>query len=192
MPSELPDPLEVALTFARALERVGVAYFLGGSLASSLQGEPRATNDIDFVVDLNAGQVPALENELGPEFDVDGESLVEAARTRGSWNIFHLPTMTKIDLFIRRESDFDESEFTRRGQVEVRPGRRLYVKSAEDTVVRKLLWYQQGGEQSNTQWRDILEVLRVSGPSLDWTYLEQWAERLGISALLVRARGETR
>jgi hypothetical protein len=62
------------------------------------------------------------------------------------------------------------------------------VKSPEDTILRKLLWYREGGEVSGKQWRDVVEVLRVSGPELDPAYLDAWASRLGVVALLARAR----
>lgn len=188
MPAEsLPPPLQVALAVGHALDSLGIGYFLGGSLASSIQGEPRATNDIDFVVDLCAEQVTTLEAALGPDFDVDVESLREAARRKSSWNIFHLPSATKVDLFILRESEFDRSEFSRRQRVELLPGESLSVKSPEDTVLRKLLWFRQGGETSSTQWRDIVQVLRVSGASLDRSYLQGWALRLAVDDLLARA-----
>lgn len=191
MPSEpLPLPLEVALALAAALEQLGVPYFLGGSLASSLQGEPRATNDLDFVVDLHEARVAALAQALGPDFDVDVEALREAARRRSSWNVYHLPSVTKVDLFIRRDGAFDRSEFERRRAVEVAPGRALVLKSPEDTVLRKLWWFQQGGGVSSSQWRDVVQVLRVSGPVLDAAYLDRWAQDLGVVELLARARAD--
>ena len=112
-----PDILGVALQCAEAFERAGTGYFLGGSLASSLQGEPRATNDIDFVVDLRLPQLEPLVRELGEDFDIDGESLREAVVRRSSWNIFHLPSVTKVDLFLLGSGSFDVSEFSRRRRV---------------------------------------------------------------------------
>jgi hypothetical protein len=61
------------------------------------------------------------------------------------------------------------------------------VKSPEDTVLRKLLWYRAGGEESSKQWRDVVEVLRISGPVLDLPYMERWAVELGTADLLQRA-----
>jgi hypothetical protein len=192
MPAEpLPLALRVALAVGKALDATGVGYFLGGSLASSIQGEPRATNDIDMVVALRAEQVRAFAEALGPDFDVDEESLREAAVARSSWNIFHLPTAMKVDLFILRDSEFDRSEFSRRQQVQLRPGESLTVKSAEDTVVRKLLWFRQGGEGSSNQWRDVVQVLRVAGDTLDEAYLGHWAKHLGVDDLLARAQTES-
>lgn len=184
------DVLDVALLVADALERSGVDYFLGGSLASSFQGEPRATNDIDLVVDLSEANVERFVAALGSAFEVDEEALRRAARERGSWNVIHLPTVTKIDLFFRRDEPFDRSEFSRRERVEVRNGRSLFVKRAEDTVLRKLLWYRMGGGVSDRQWRDLVEVLRHSEPLLDAAYLEEWAGKLGLAALLAKARQE--
>ncbi len=184
------DVVDVALLVTGALERCGVAYFLGGSLASSLQGEPRATNDIDLVVDLSEANVAPLVAALGPDFDVDEVALRRAARDRVSWNLIYVPSVTKIDLFMRQAAPFDESEFARRERVEVRAGKSLFVKSAEDTVLRKLLWYRAGGGVSDRQWRDVVEVLRLSGPVLDGAYLDAWAVRLDLGELLARARDE--
>jgi hypothetical protein len=195
MPSELggaavQDAIGVALALATALDRLGIAYLIGGSLASSVQGEPRATNDIDFVVELLEEHVPDLMAALGRDFEADPEALGEAIRHGSSSNIFHLPSMTKLDLFIRRDAPFDRSEFSRRQSLEVRPGVSLSFKSPEDTVLRKLLWFVSGGQVSSVQWRDVVEVLRVSGPTMDAVYLAQWSANLGIQELLARAQRE--
>lgn len=188
-----PDVIAVALQCAGALEAAGVGYFLGGSLASSLQGEPRATNDIDFVVDLRLPQLPAFVQALGPDFDVDEESLRDAIRRNASWTIFHLPSVTKVDLFLLRAGPFDRSEFERRRRVVLtRDGQGLFIKSPEDSVLRKLLWFREGGGTSTTQWRDIVQVLRVTGGQMDLEYLNGWAGRLGVETLLAQARTEAR
>lgn len=186
------DVVDVALRVTAALERAGIGYFLGGSLASSLQGEPRSTNDIDLVVDLPPSKVAGLVAALGPDFDVDEEALRRAARERSSWNVFFLPLLTKIDLFVLRQEPFDLAEFERRLPVEVRPGQRLSVKSPEDSVLRKLLWHRDGGSVSERQWRDVVQVLRVSGDALDRGYLDGWARRLGLADQLARAAQEAR
>ena len=186
------SPLDVTVLVARALERAGIPYFLGGSMATSLQGEPRATNDIDFVIDLPESRVVALENALGPDFEVDAPSLVEAVRRKSSWNIFHLPSVTKIDLFVRKTSPFDTVEFERRRHTEILPGTSIFLKTPEDSVLRKLLWFRQGGEVSSSQWRDVVEVLRVSCESVDRAYLDRWAAEIQVQDLLQRAMNEAR
>jgi hypothetical protein len=184
------DIVDIALKVTEALERCGIGYFLGGSLASSFQGEPRATNDVDLVVDLQEGQVEALAAALGADFDIDDVALRRAAAERSSWNVIYLPSATKIDLFILRSSSFDRSEFARRQRVEVRAGKALFVKSPEDTVLRKLLWYREGGEVSDRQWRDVVQVLRQSRALIDRRYLDEWGVELGVGDLLVRASAE--
>lgn len=181
-------PLEIALAVGRALESIGVEYFLGGSMASSVQGEPRLTQDLDFVVLLRASDVAPLKSALGPDFEVDEEALLDAVRRKGSWNIFHLPTVTRIDLFILKDGEYDAEEFLRKRPFEVLPGQRLVLKSAEDSVLRKLLWFRAGGEQSTQQFRDVVQVLRVQGTALNAAYLEAWARKLELVELLARAR----
>lgn len=192
MPSDdSSDVLDVALEVAAALGAVGAEYFVGGSVASSLQGEPRATNDIDFVVSLPPAKVAAFAQALGPSYEVDQDMLREALRRQSCANLFYLPRVTKVDVFGLGDSPFDEAEFARRQRVRVRPtGEELFVKSPEDTVLRKLLWYRDGGATSDKQWRDVVEVLRVSGPQMDGRYLDVWASRLGIESLLARARSD--
>jgi hypothetical protein len=184
------DVVDVTLRVTEALERCGVAYFLGGSLASSFHGEPRATNDVDLVVDLTEAKVEPLLAALGPDFDGDEAALREAVRERGSWNAIYVPAVTKIDVFVRGTSAFDESEFRRGQRVEVRPGKTLVVKSPEDTVLRKLIWHRGGSAQSGRQWRDVVEVLRQSRDVMENAYLDAWAGALGIAELLVQAREE--
>ncbi|MBX3131142.1 MAG: hypothetical protein KF718_30765 [Polyangiaceae bacterium] len=190
MPSQLAsDALDVALLVAAAIERAGGEYFVGGSIASSLQGEPRATNDIDFVVALPLGRLSEFCQALGDEFEVDLDMLRDAIRTAGSANAFHLPSVTKIDFFGRGYEGYDESEFARRRPVVVRAsGATLVVKAPEDTVLRKLLWYRAGGGVSDRQWRDVVSVLRIAGAQLDEGYLNAWAERLNVTDLLTQAR----
>ena len=185
------DAIGIALLVARAIESAGGSYFVGGSLASSLQGEPRATNDIDLVVDLPLGRCGAFVEALGADFEADVAELRRAIADGGSYNIFYLPLVTKIDVFGLGASAYDEIEFSRRREIGVGgTGERLWFKSPEDTVIRKLLWFREGGGASTKQWRDVVQVLRVSGASMDRGYLESWAARLGLTELLARATGE--
>lgn len=182
------SPLDVALAVARALESIGVGYFLGGSMASSFQGQPRLTHDLDFVVDLRLEQVAAFARALGPDFEVDQIALSEAIRLRRSWNIFHLPTVTRIDLFVLQDGDYDAEEFSRRRAWEIAPRQSIVLKAPEDSILRKLLWFRAGGESSDHQLRDVIEVLRAQRGLLDETYLATWSKRLQLDDLLARAR----
>ncbi len=185
------DPIAIALLVAAAIESAGGSYFVGGSVASSLQGDPRSTNDIDLVISLPLGRVRALVAALGPDFELDPDMLRAALLQASSANGFYLPVLTKIDLFGLGAEPFDQIEFARRHPVAV-GGSTLVVKSPEDSVLRKLMWYRQGGGVSDKQWRDILAILRVSGPDMDFAYLTEWAGRVHVEDLYDRARAEAR
>lgn len=185
------DPLDIALLVAASIERAGGRYFVGGSVASSLQGDPRSTNDIDFVVELT--RVRAFAEALGPNFEVDEVMVSQAVTSGGSANIFYLPWVTKIDIFGVGSAPYDQSEFARRQCIQIRAsGETLWIKTPEDTILRKLLWYREGGEVSDKQWRDVVGVLRVHADELDAAYLDAWAARLELVALLARAKAGTR
>jgi hypothetical protein len=187
------EAIVIALRVAHAIEGAGGSYFVGGSLASSLQGEPRATNDIDIVLSLPIGRIGQLVSLLGADFEVDTDMLRDALLRGRSCNIFFLPDVMKIDLFGVGPSPFDHEEFGRRKPMAVRPtGETLVLKSPEDTVLRKLLWHREGGGVSERQWRDVVEVLRVSGVGMDSDYLSSWARRLGLSDALDRCLAESR
>jgi hypothetical protein len=180
---------DVAVRLGRTLDELHIRYLIGGSVASSLAGEPRATNDLDLLIDLEESQVEKLAAALGPDFEVDEASLLEAVRRRRSWNIFFLPMVTKIDLFIMRSDPFDASELERRRSIDL-PGGTVWVATPEDILLRKLAWYREGGESSATQWRDVLGILAVSRVGFDESYVERWAPHLGVADLWRRARRE--
>jgi hypothetical protein len=192
MDQDSADVLSVALRVARAIEASGGEYFVGGSIASSLQGAPRATNDIDFVLSLPIGKVEVLKHELGEDFELDPDMLRDALLRARTANAFFLPLVLKIDFFGRGYEPFDEAEFSRRRAVQVRPsGETLVIKTPEDTVLRKLLWYRAGGEVSDRQWRDIQSVLRITGDDMDRAYLDAWAKRLAVDDLLHKAHARS-
>jgi hypothetical protein len=185
------DAIGVALLVAAAIEASGGTYFVGGSVASSLHGDPRSTNDIDFVLSLPVGSVAAFRQALGPAFELDEEMLETALAKSTTANGFYLPVLTKIDLFGLGRSPYDVMEFSRRRAVVVRAsGETLIIKSPDDSVLRKLLCYRQGGGVSDRQWRDVVSIRRVSEADLDEAYLSEWARRLQCEDLLARAKSD--
>lgn len=183
------DPIGIALRVAAAIESAGGTYFVGGSVASSLHGDPRSTNDIDIVVSLPLRNIDTFVAALGADFELDRDMLRDALRQARCANGFYLPVLTKIDLFGLGEEPFDAIEFARRAAVTVgSEGERLFVKSPEDSILRKLRWYRDGGEVSDKQWRDIVSILRLNAGSLEETHLDEWAAQLHCTDLLGKAR----
>ena len=188
----LPEPIAVTLQVIDALEQVGAAYVIGGSLASTIHGVVRTTLDTDIVADLNLQQARPFADLLAGTFYLDIDSIHDAIRKHSSFNVIHLATMFKVDIFIPKGRPFDRQQLDRRQPWVADPdsGRMIYVATPEDTVLAKLAWYRLGDEISDRQWRDILGVLAVQGARLDMDYMDQWAATLGVSDLLERASYE--
>jgi hypothetical protein len=165
---------------------------LVGSFASAFHGSPRLTQDADLMVQLNPNQVGAFIEAFSREFYVDRGQIEQAITNQTSFNIIHLESSFKIDFFVWRSSGYVEEEFSRRvlEQIDPRTDFAAYVQTAEDALLSKLAWYRQGGELSENQWRDVIGILKIQTGRLDVGYLQKWAEELGISDLLLRARQE--
>ena len=185
----LSEPVAVTLLVIETLDRLDVPYLIGGSLASTVHGLVRTTQDADLVAILRPEQAVPLVQALGDAFYAGLEAIQEAIRQRSSFNLIHLETMFKVDIFVSKQRPFDQAQFERRTAqtVAIEPQRTAYIASAEDTVLTKLEWYRLGGGVSERQWRDVLGVLKVQGNRLDRAYLQRWAVELSVDDLLQKA-----
>lgn len=180
---------EVNLLIAEVFDRLGIPYFIGGSLASSTHGMLRATNDSDFVTTFPPEIAADFVTLLGDRFYSNFEAIKDAAERCSTFNLIHLDTLLKVDVFVTKSGAFLESQMARRVAVSVgENGPILQFAGPEDTILAKLDWYRQGAETSDRQWNDILGVLKVQGDALDFKYLGQWSAELGVNDLLDRAR----
>lgn len=189
LPEPIPDVLAIAIDVAKRLDDVEVPYVIGGSLASSVHGEPRATMDVDVVADLPLEAIARLVAGLRPEYYVDEEAARGAVQSRGAFNAVHMQSGVKVDFFIAGSDPFERERLRTRIAVlvTVDPPRSLWIDTAEHTLLRKLEWYRRGGEVSERQWRDVLAIVALQGATLDREELDRWATTLGVSDLLKRS-----
>lgn len=182
----LPEPIAVTLKVTGTLEKLGIRYFIGGSLASTLHGKVRTTQDSDVIAEMHSEHIQPFVSALQNEFFVDEHMIAESIQTNSNFNVIHRESMFKVDVFIPRPRPFLRSQFSRI-QMQTFPGDpevSARFESAEDTILSKLEWYRQGGEVSERQWRDVLGVLRTRAGALDLDYLRSWGKELKVSDLL--------
>lgn len=185
----LSEPIQVTLKVVTAFNRLEIPYLIGGSLASAVHGIVRATMDADLIADIKPEQVSPLVAILEGEFYTDAQMIYAAIQKNGSFNLIHLESMFKVDVFILKQRAFDINQMQRRISQSLgdAPEEHAYFSTAEDIILAKLEWFRSGGETSERQWRDILGVLDIQSNRLDFEYLQNWAEKIGVQDLLQRA-----
>lgn len=147
--------------------------------------------DVGIIADLSTEHLEPIVNRLGEEFYADAQMMRQAIARRSDFNLIHLETMFKVDIFVARDRPFDQQQLARRQpQLLESPDQVAYVASPENVILAKLEWYRMGGEVSERQWWDVQGILDVQGARLDRTYLQQWAATLQVADLLARAWAE--
>ena len=186
------EPLEVTFIVTDVLEKLGIPYLIGGSLASTMYGMVRTTQDSDIVTGMKLEHIQPFVSALENDFYIDAEMIDESIRRHSSFNIIHRETMFKVDVFIPPSRPFVQSQlahaqtqiFTFDSEVSAK------FASPEDTILSKLDWFRLGGEVSERQWGDILGVVKTRSGSLDLDYLRRWASEIDVRDLLDRALQE--
>lgn len=160
------------------LDTSAVPYMLTGSFAMAYYATPRMTRDLDLVVALVERDADRLASAFAHDFYVDPDAARAAARAHGLFNLMHLESGIKVDLIVRKDSEYRRMEFGRRSRVSL-GGTDIWIVSREDLILSKLVWARETG--SELQRRDVRGLL--DGP-VDRTYLESWAQTLGVRPLL--------
>lgn len=182
------DFATAAKTLIEAIENLGIPYFVGGSAASCARGIPRATLDVDLVIEMNPRRTVLLASALGSDWYLDVDMAREALEHNRAFNVIHIGDSHRFDFF-PVFTDFHACELKRATRELLRfPGGEVlcFVASSEDSILSKLQWYRDGGEVSERQWSDIMGIFAID-LSLDLEYLKRWALKLGVSDLLSRA-----
>ena len=186
-----PTAIDIVLHMARIFESLGITYYVGGSVASTIYGKPRLTQDVDIVSEMQPEHLQPFIEALGSDFYADSESMLEAINQRRSFNLIHYHSSYKVDVFISKGRPFDLEQFGRRTRYKLLSGRddTAYIASPEGTILAKLEWYRMGHEVSENQWNDIQGILKAHR-TLDQAYMRRWAAELGVADLLERALKE--
>ena len=184
-----PDIIVALDMVIESFEKLRIPYYIAGSVASSAYGLSRTTVDVDLVADIRMEQVTHLANTLKKDYYIEPDAIRDAISTNASFNLIHLDTMIKIDVFIPKPHSYDSTAMARRqpDTLDEESSRKFYLSSPEDVILSKLQWYRTGGQVSEQQWKDILGVIKVQGGKLDLEYLRQWASSLNLSDLLNRS-----
>lgn len=190
--AEADDLLQALEPVADALRSMGVRFYIGGSVASSFHGALRSTIDVDVVCELEEVDASEFIRKLGDDYYVSEPAVRTAIRRKSCFNLIHLPTAFKVDVFISRGRPFDVRAVARAELGSLGGERSLSVPiaSLEDVIVIKLECYRLGGDVSQRQWDDVSRLVRIAGQAADFEYLRRAADSVGVADLLARLLGE--
>ena len=173
----MADLLDVLRIVTSRLELAGVPYMVSGSLALGYYAQPRMTRDIDVVVELDDEGVHRVVAAFASDFYCDEDAIRRAVATRRLVNLVHLDSAYKVDLIVRKDSEYRQVEFQRRRRLSLGVVD-IWLVAPEDLLLSKLLWARESG--SELQLRDA-DNLAASVPDLDWPYSSRWASTLGVA-----------
>jgi hypothetical protein len=183
---------EVIKRLTDILDELKIEYAIGGSIASSIYGTPRFTQDADITVQPFLPVAERLYEMLKDSFYVSKEAMYQAISSHSSFNVIHFETAFKIDVFTAN-NDFEKLLLSRskKNKIEESIDKPFSLVSPEDIILLKLKWYKQADCVSERQWTDVLGVLSVQKNNLDFDYLKNWAKKLGLNELFQKAIAES-
>jgi len=176
----MDEQLEFMKLIAFRLDSASIPYMMTGSMAMAIYSMPRMTRDIDLVVEVTPIDVDKIINIFSEDCYIDQDSVMQAVSTHGMFNIIHNNWMVKADFIIRKNEDYRKEEFARRQKINIED-MAISVVAAEDLILSKLIWGKRS--QSELQLRDVCQMVSTV-PDLDWKYMQNWADVLGVDDLL--------
>jgi len=183
---------EIIKQLTDILDELKIGYAIGGSIASSIYGTPRFTQDADITVQSFSSVAQQLYEILKSDFYISKEAMYQALQSRTSFNIIHLTTAFKIDLFIQKDDEFQMQMLSHSRKLPLgKSAKKASFVSPEVIILLKLDWFRQSGCDSERQWSDVQGVLAAQKENLDFEYLKNWAKKLGLNELLQKAISES-
>ncbi len=172
--------LELVAKLSRDLDAEGIAHALTGSVAAGLHGEPIISMDIDIVVNMTVEGASRLAKKWERDLCADEESFRQAALSHGIASMLHFPSGLKVDISVLPDTPFYREVMRRRVRFDVTHAQEgFWVVTPEDIILMKLWWRRDS--RSEKQWSNALAVARIRGHALDWSYLRNWAQSLGVA-----------
>jgi hypothetical protein len=170
----MTEELDVLRIISERLNASDIPFMLTGSFALGYYGRPRMTRDLDFVVALLEKDVGKLIAAFASDFYVDENDALSAIKAQRMFNLMHFASGIKVDLIVRKDSEYRQVEFERRKAVDL-AGVSTWITSREDLILSKLVWARDAN--SELQKRDVRTLL---DDSVDWDYVRKWAPQLGV------------
>ena len=186
-----PQDMVVLEKLTDVFDALNIAYVIGGSLASSVYGAVRFTQDADITVEPFGISAEKLFELLKDDFYISREAMYQALRERSNFNVIHFATAFKIDIFVRMDTEFHRQMLSRSRKLRLGESKKsVSFVSPEDIILLKLDWFRQSGFTSERQWSDVKGVIGAQADLLDYEYLHKWSVKLGVDELLQQARKE--
>jgi hypothetical protein len=179
----MDEEIELLKMVAAKLDCAGIEYMITGSVAMAFYAAPRMTRDIDLIIKMSLKDTVIIVDLFKNDFYIDENTVMDAVRNQGIFNIIHTESVIKLDFIVMKESIYRMEEFSRRKKTIV-DNCHLFIVAPEDLILSKLVWFQRS--ESELQLRDVKNILSLS-KNLDREYLEKWSQQLGVVALLKRA-----
>ena len=186
--SETDDLVDALSPVVAAFRALGIRHFVGGSVASSFHGATRTTMDVDIVCELAEENISPFVTLFNRDFYISEPAVRDAVRRKSCFNLIHMPTSFKVDVFVSRGRPFDIDAMRRASLQRLGEHRTVDVPiaSAEDSIISKLDWYRLTDEKSERQWEDVSRLIRLLGDAADLEYLRRAAESVGVADLLAK------
>jgi hypothetical protein len=178
---------EVVLKVVEILNRINIPYFLTGALAVVYYGEPRTTQDIDIVVEIQDKDIITLIKNFRSDFIISEESIKVAIRDRTMFNVLHKDMNFKIDFWVLGDDEFSRERILKRSKKNIL-GTEMYLPNAEDVIISKLEWFKMSNLDKH--YFDAFGVYRIQKGNLDLEYINQWCKKKSVLKIWEKLRKE--